>query len=137
MERKRRVFLIDHASLQEMQDDLASAEQMSEYWNNTGDDVQTYWISVDDFNEAYHYPLPPDLVLFDNTVVITYDELHRTLSFDVLTRERENNEQRFFRLLDEQIAQQRDRPFRRIDPPARPRMTRSKIASVINKAMPN
>jgi hypothetical protein len=57
-------------------------------------------------------------VLFDERILVAYDETYRTLTFDVVDdgENDDRSERAIFRFLDAQLEAKREQPFRRIMP---------------------
>jgi hypothetical protein len=84
VKQKTRLFIIDDDDVSTMEEDLGS-EVIERYWELTGRDVTTFWISVADFRRAFpRLQVPGDSALYDQSLAIEYDPQQHLLFFDVL-----------------------------------------------------
>jgi hypothetical protein len=84
MARKTRIFVIDQDDVAGMEEDLADQEVLDYYWEHGGD-VESYWISTDQFKK--HCPrlrLPDDFGLYDGALLIAYDADRQVLTFNLV-----------------------------------------------------
>ena len=86
MERKVRIFLIDNEDIQQMEENLRDDELMQWYWAHTGEDVESFWISEKVFKARFGDlgEPPEDFALYDEMLLIRYDEPRQVLSFDLV-----------------------------------------------------
>lgn len=85
MRSKIRVFLIDDKDADDMRADLGDAETMGFYWQHTGADVRTFWITEQDFRRSFRgVQLPDDFGLYDQQLLIVYDPEKEVVTFDLL-----------------------------------------------------
>lgn len=119
MSKKLRIFIIDEEDESAMHEDLENQELMSFYWSNTGVDVETYWVSKALLNRTYvpNIDIPDDFALYDESFLIRYDPVYRTLTFDVLETGKRYPESIIFSKLEEQLDLKQTAPFMRIEPP--------------------
>jgi hypothetical protein len=90
MARKCRIFIIDDVDVPQMLKDLEDAALLDYYWMHTGP-VETYWISVSDFQRSCPgIAVPADFALYDEALLIAYDEDRQTLTFDVIDDSNDN-----------------------------------------------
>jgi hypothetical protein len=89
MTSKTRVFVIEPADVPQMIKDLDDSTVMTRYWERTGNEVRTYWISSSTYQNTYrNLPLPPDCVIFDQRLSISFDAESKTVSFDLVDETR-------------------------------------------------
>ena len=114
MKEKVRIFIIDDDQVDEMKQDLADTELMTFYWQSTGADVKSYWITVSQI--VKHYPIirlvPKDFGLYDEELFIEYDAPKQTLYFDIIQSNGDRRE--IFRKLADQEKNNMDHPFIKI-----------------------
>jgi hypothetical protein len=117
MKEKTRIFIIDEEDKKKMEDDLDDSELMNFYWTNAGTDVNSYWITVDDFKEYFsgRLAIPQEFAVYDDELLIQYDGRTRTLMFDLVQPGDERLE--IFQQLAEQEENKMDGPFTKIEPP--------------------
>jgi hypothetical protein len=61
---------------------------MDLYWVNTGRETQTYWIPSSVLKDNYaDLSVPNDFALYDDQLLIKYNEQYRTLDFDVINND--------------------------------------------------
>ena len=115
MKEKLRIFVIDEADLQAMEEDLHDEELMAFYWESTGIDVKTYWITVRELQKRFQPALevPSDFALYDEELFIKYDLSVQTLFFDVI--QSGNSCREIFRGLAEQERNRLKALFIRIE----------------------
>ena len=112
---KRRIFIIDDQDKEKMEEDLKNKKTMNYYWDNTGRDVETFWILVSEFErECSPLTTPNDFALYDGRILIGYDADRALVYFDVVNEE--SQRKRIFDELQKQIKNENSRPFNRIDP---------------------
>ena len=112
MQEKVRVFLIDTATVQQMQDELNDEGLMDFYWRHTGA-VDTFWITEKDLRDNYpELGMPDDCALFDQELLIRYDDRRQTVFFDIVKDG--SIERQLFDRLRIQLDNGSDRPFKRI-----------------------
>jgi hypothetical protein len=117
MKSKIRLFIIDDALAEQMEQDLNDAEVMNFYWLNTGIEVKTFWIQSSAFKHNFpQVAIPEDCAIFDEQLLIKYDDQHQILTFDVL--QDNNNELEIFRQLQDQMNLKVPGPFIPIQPPS-------------------
>lgn len=112
MKEKTRVFIIDKPDEKDMKEDLLNKELMKFYWDNTGRDVKTYWITVPELGGLRS--IPRDFALYDDELLIEYDGSTQTLVFDIIQPSASRREI-FIRLADQEKSNA-GYPFQRIDP---------------------
>lgn len=117
MKEKVRIFIIDPQDEESMKEDLTDTELMSFYWENAGRDVASYWITATDFNSRFagQLTIPKEFAIYDDELLIEYDESSRTLFFDIVQPGDERL--KVFRQLIEQEQSNLTRPFTKIEPP--------------------
>ena len=117
MEKKIRIFIIDSEDEQDMKDDLDNSEMMNYYWDHAGKDVQSYWITAREFssNNIYQGNVPKEFAIYDNELLIEYDEPHRTLTYAIIKED--ENRLKIFEELAEQERNNLQSPFRKITSP--------------------
>lgn len=116
---KRRIFIVDDAV--EMEKDLDNSELMAEYWECTGR-VLSFWISSEAYRRTYNLQVPDDFALFDNELLIRYNDERQTLTFDLILKDGVSPERDVFTKLEEQIRQGASGPFKEMQrTPSRPR----------------
>jgi hypothetical protein len=84
MARKTRIFVIEPDEIASMEEDLADQEVLDYYWEHGGD-VDSYWISTEQFRK--HCPrlrIPDDFGLYDGALLIAYDADHQVLTFNLV-----------------------------------------------------
>jgi hypothetical protein len=117
MKEKVRIFIIDPQDKEDMEQDLANTELMDFYWANAGKDVKSYWITVTDFRNRFagQLDVPKEFAVYDDELLIEYDEPVLTLFFDIV----ESSDRRLevFRRLAEQEESNLALPFKKIEPP--------------------
>jgi hypothetical protein len=97
---KTRLFIINDDEVPLMEEDIAS-DVIERYWQLTGSDVATYWISVENIKKAFpQVPIPRDSAFYDQSLAIEYDSDQHLLHFDVLAEEPNGPGVEIFRLLD-------------------------------------
>jgi hypothetical protein len=113
MKDKVRVFIIDESQENEMKEDLANAELIKYYWESTGTDVKSYWITTSRLTNSYPtIRVPKDYGLYDEELFIEYDAPKQTLYFDVIQATDDSRE--IFRKLADQEKNKMDHPFIKI-----------------------
>jgi hypothetical protein len=116
IQQKRRIFLISEADKQKMEEDLKSDTAMKYYWDNTGVDMDTYYLFEEDFRKNYpNLEGPRDSVIFDDVLFIEYYSDVQTLRFKML--DSSSKERNIFKCLDRSIEEGNLHPFVRISPP--------------------
>lgn len=111
MDSKRRIFIVKNGD--EMVDDICDDSTLSYYWENTGKDMKTFWITEDDFNRSYNkIQIPDDFALYDSELIIQYNEKSQTLFFNIENANSKNLE--LFERLDEQLRLGLSSPFKEI-----------------------
>ncbi len=120
MRLKIRILIINDEEAAHMQEDLANADIMRYYWSNTGEDVKTFWLLVSTFRRNFpELRVPEDFALYDEQLLIKYDEERQTVTFDVL--ENMSDEAQVFKKLEQQLDLKTTVPFIEILPgPKRP-----------------
>lgn len=115
---KTRLFIIDDGDVSRMEEDIAS-DVMKQYWQLTGPDVGTYWISVGNMEAAFpQLSIPKDSALYDQRLAIEYDSDQHLLYFDVLDEQATGARAEVFRLLDLQRSNNHQGgPFHPLQPP--------------------
>jgi hypothetical protein len=109
MREKIRVFVIDDDKAKAMEEELADAQLMAFYWQQSGS-VASYWIRVSDLLTNYRdLAVPDDCVLFDSELLIRYDAPRQTVFFDIA--DEHGLERRIFDKLRVQRQNESDRPF--------------------------
>src|SRR5215472_384691 len=112
MREKIRVFIIDSASVEQMQQEMVDEALMEFYWRHTGS-VETYWITERDLRHNYsELGMPDDCAVFDQELLIKYDDKRQTVYFDIV--EGRSIERQLFDRLHTQIQNRSDSPFKRI-----------------------
>jgi hypothetical protein len=84
MARKTRIFVIDQDEVVSMEEDLADQQVLDYYWEHGGD-VDSYWITTEQFKR--HCPrlrIPDDFGLYDGALLIAYDADHQVLTFNLV-----------------------------------------------------
>ncbi len=115
MDSKTRIFVIKDNEEDQMLEDLDDEDLMEKYWESTGKDVKTYWITETKYSE--YFPdqiLPKDFALYDEELLIEYDEPTRTLSFDGV--QQDDKRRNVFTNLAEQVGANSPDPFIPINP---------------------
>jgi hypothetical protein len=117
MKQKVRIFIIDPQDEEHMKEDLANVELMDFYWDNAGREVTSYWITATDFTNRFagQLTIPKEFAIYDDELLIEYDEPSRTLFFDIVQPSDKRLE--VFRQLAEQEESNLTRPFTKIEPP--------------------
>lgn len=119
MESKIRIFLIDDNDIDKMAEDINDSDIMTKYWESTGEEVKTFWISTEDFKKEYRtLNIPDDFALYDEELIIRYQIEYQTLTFDLLEKE-ENLEKQILARIENQIKNDYLQPFQKITPLAR------------------
>jgi len=91
---------------------MADEALMEFYWRHTGS-VETYWITERDLRHNYsELGMPDDSALFDQELLIKYDDRRQTVFFDIVGER--SVERQLFDRLHTQIQNGSDRPFKRI-----------------------
>jgi hypothetical protein len=84
MRYKTRLIILDSDEMETMRQDLNDEDLLAYYWRHTGS-VNTYWISSVDFlKNLPGCVLPHDFALYDQTLLISYDEERQILTFDTI-----------------------------------------------------
>ena len=114
MKEKVRIFIIDDDKADEMKQDLADTELMTFYWQSTGTDVKSYWITVSQIMKYYPSTtyVPKDFGLYDEELFIEYDAPKQTLYFDII--QSNNYRREIFRRLADQEKYNTAHPFIKI-----------------------
>ena len=115
---KQRIFIINDKDEEIMKKDLKKGSAaIRKYWENTGRDVQTFWILRSKFKEM-KLKIADDFSLYDNQLLIKYDVDERIVTFDVQGDEHNYaDEQKLFaNHLQPQVAVEATGPFTRVDP---------------------
>jgi hypothetical protein len=126
MASKVRIFVIDDAEVESMQKDIADPALLKFYWEHTGPDVMTWWISACELSKL-NADIVDDCALYDGHLFIQYNGATQTLFFDLKDGHGDAEIDRtgkIFEALEEQIKVGRLLPFRMIPPPgdANPRL---------------
>ena len=112
----RRIFIINVADKDAMEEDVNNQQVMDYYWSNTGNDVVTHWILRSEF--AANFPnlnhIVADFGLYDDQLLIRYDATHLVVTFELV--DTNADERRIFKALENQIEQGFAEPFVRIVP---------------------
>ena len=116
MKEKIRVFVIDDKDKDDMEQDLGDSELMKYYWSHTGTNVESYWTTVGEFKEYFagQLDVPPEFAIYDDELLIQYDGQTRTLEFDLVGSD--DKRLRIFQQVAEQVENNLDVPFRKIEP---------------------
>lgn len=114
---KTRLFIIDDDEVRLMEEDIAS-DVIEHYWQLTGPDVATYWISVGKITTTFpQLSIPKDSALYDQRLAIEYDTEQHLLYFDVLAEQPSGPRVEIFRLLDlQRTNNHQGGPFRPLLP---------------------
>ena len=120
MAMKTRIFVID--SENEMLKDLSFKETMRNYWDNTGEDVHSFWITIKKLKEflgAKNLQIN-DMVLCNQELLFQYEFENKVLRFDVLDNEPKEESMKALLLIieavDRQLKSNLNEPFNRIEP---------------------
>jgi hypothetical protein len=113
---KTRLFIIDDEDVPLMEEDIAS-NVLEQYWQLTGTDVATFWISIGEVKAAFpQVSIPRDSALYDQRLAIEYDADQHLLTFDVLPEQPSGPRIGIFRQLDIQRKTNHG-PFHPLLPP--------------------
>ena len=115
---KTRIFVVKDADRASMEKELKDPEIFREYWELTGEDVQTYWTTRKDLKESGSN-IPNDCAIYDRELCFVYDDRRHTLTFDLLDDEvspARGGILDFFDRLDDQEKIAGSAPFRKIKP---------------------
>jgi hypothetical protein len=116
MKKKTRVFIIDSEHEQDMKEDLENPELMNYYWKESGEDVESYWITTPEFRQNFSQSdVPNEFAIYDDELLIAYDEPLRTLVFGIVNEAEDRL--KIFEALVEQQSNDSQRPFRKIVSP--------------------
>jgi hypothetical protein len=96
---------------------------MDYYWENSGEDVKSYWITTSEYKAFYgeipNVPEAGEFSIFDEQLLIEYDEFRRTLHFDTIQSTLDDSIKReVFMRLEEQLEHGQHHPFKKIEPPS-------------------
>jgi hypothetical protein len=81
---KTRIFIIDDEDVEQMEQDLRDPDTLSYYWDNGGD-VDSYWISVENYRRQFPgCRVPDDFGLYDGILLIAYDLDRQVLTFNLV-----------------------------------------------------
>ncbi len=117
MEKKTRVFIIDSEHEQYMKEDLDNPELMNYYWEASGQEVESYWITTAEFGQNFSQrDVPNEFAIYDDELLISYDEPMRTLVFGIV--DEADDRLKIFEDLAEQQRNNSKGPFRKIASPA-------------------
>jgi hypothetical protein len=119
MASKVRIFVIDDDDVESMRKDIADPVLLKFYWEQTGPDVVTWWISAHELSRL-NADVVDDCALYDGHLFIQYDGAMQTLFFDLKDGHGDAEIDRtgkIFKALDEQIQVGRLEPFQLILPP--------------------
>jgi hypothetical protein len=118
MNKKLRIIIVDDEDKPNMEADLSNQDLMNFYWSNTGENVETYWTSRSVLVSTYipNIDIPDDFALYDRSLLIRYDPVYRTLTFDFLDTTISCPERLIFKKLQEQLDLNSARPFLKIEP---------------------
>lgn len=84
MHNKTRLIILDVDEFEAMSEDLEDEDLLAYYWRHTGD-VDTYWISSAAFlKNLPGSNLPKDFALYDQGLLVSYDEERQILTFDTV-----------------------------------------------------
>jgi hypothetical protein len=116
MEEKIRIFIIDSEDEEDMNNDLADPDLMNFYWTSAGEDVTSYWITARDFERSFRQiTVPKEFAIYDNELLIEYDEPLQTLTFAIVKST--DDRLKVFEKLAEQENNDLASPFTKIAPP--------------------
>lgn len=74
MDIKKRIFIISDTEVEEMENDLQNEVTMSQFWELTGDKVETYWVTETTLKNEYDIREDiEDFAIYDD-LIIKYDQ---------------------------------------------------------------
>ncbi len=115
---KQRIFIIDDKDEKTMKRNLKKgSDAIRQYWENTGHDVQTFWILRSKFKKM-KLKIADDFSLYDNQLLIKYNVKERIVTFDVQgDKHNYADEQKLFtNHLQHQVDLEAVEPFTRVNP---------------------
>jgi hypothetical protein len=117
MKKKTRVFIIDSDHEKDMKEDLDDPELMNYYWKESGEEVESFWITTPEFKQNFspQRDVPNEFAIYDDELLIAYDEPMQTLIFGIVNED--DYRLKIFEDLVEQQSNDSQGPFRQIVSP--------------------
>lgn len=107
MDIKKRIFIISDKEVEEMEKDLQNNDMMSRFWNLTGDQVETYWVTETILESEYNIgECIEDFAIYDD-LIIKYNQ-EKELDYKIVDKDNDLEYKIFEDYLNAEIDTKKD-----------------------------